>query len=437
MASIEGFARSGVWVISGAAFLLAPVGVSAKKAAAKPQAPLTYFLPKTSLSATVSHRLASCPDGDAVPKDADAEVATIWELKAATSPDYSNAVKIDAAPGFLVKRNIEMTMTADGVLTGFNSVNEGQGGAVVKSLIGLAKAAVPLFLLSESDTKPNPCSASARRLLISLAATQSSIAAAQDQVARGTASAVQIAVLEELKQRKAALLDQLTVEVGEAKFEPQPPADASVPSGHKLIPASPASAYKDWFTTSPENVEFPGSKYGFLVEWAAVKDAYEALGKDGAEWTKGSAQRKLVFRRPVQSAMAAAPCANTAANDTCITDKTPEGKAASGSFKAAVPQLGAYVAIPTDGGGIFGARTVKATFDATGAPLTLSYGSDPGAAGVAGVIDSGAELVTAVDGAELSKLKRELDLMDARQKICAARGGTYSGANDTCTKPPS
>jgi hypothetical protein len=62
------------------------------------------------------------------------------------------------------------------------------------------------------------------------------------------------------------------------------------------------------------------------------------------------------------------------------------------------------VALPIGGAGLFGTREVSASFDALGRPTELSFGSDPGAAAIAGIIDAAGETATSIRTAELDAM---------------------------------
>jgi len=397
---------------------------------------LTYFLPKTRLAAAVSQRLVSCP---AIGKG-DVEVVTLWTLAAAAGPDYAVPVRVDASTGFLAKRSVELTTTADGTLTAFNSASEGQGGAVIESVLKVAARVAPLMVglpvmapamgaglveKSGKDRKPTPvypCTAAALASLKSLAETKADIIRLQGLVATGDATAEDALTLAALADRQSALTDDLTIVIGTAQLDPKADNKQQIPTGFAYVAPAAVSDYDSWFVAGQRDAHVAGlvGRHGFIMSWVANDAAYAALKPTaGTPVLDGKVARNLVFRRPVPAVLVGAPCkaAPGDAQSPCDLDESPAGALASDKLKIALPQLAAPTAIPVGSAGIFGSRTVKASFDANGAPLALSYGSDPGAEAIAGTIDAAGETVGVIHDARLTRINDRIALEEAKTKL--------------------
>ena len=82
-----------------------------------------------------------------------------------------------------------------------------------------------------------------------------------------------------------------------------------------------------------------------------------------------------------------------------------------------MPQLSGLYSIRTGRGGLFGTRAATAKFDANGVPSALEYGSTSASADLAGLVDTAGEGIGTLRDAELNKLKRQIELEEARQKL--------------------
>lgn len=104
-------------------------------------------------------------------------------------------------------------------------------------------------------------------------------------------------------------------------------------------------------------------------------------------------------------------------SQTCIVDQTPEAAALTTDSSAGFLQLSGLFRLPIGRGGLFGSRTVAAEFDASGAPTSLKYGSDPGAADVASAIDAAREGGTTLRDARADALARRAAMLKSRKDI--------------------
>ncbi|MET0179572.1 MAG: hypothetical protein ABW194_03695 [Novosphingobium sp.] len=385
---------------------------------------LTYYLPRTVVSATVTQRLVRC-------EGSEVDVATDWKLASETAADYSQPVRVDASSGFLAKRSVDLTLNPDGTLSAFNSESEGQRAAVIQSVLKLAGTLAPIVASGGVLASPRPqaainpsllpprpptCTQQAVRRLRTLAQLNERIARIEDTVAAGEAAPGQENLLELLRVRRDDLVAALTIVV--ATIPAYDPAAAGKPGESGFADTKvwrlPAPSYADWFGASlpPENV--PGSVNGFAVALIADTDALKAFGNDATAESvpERGPRRRLVWRRPVPAILVAYPC-RADEPGACIRDRTPSAVAASDALPLSFPQLARREWLPVGSAGLFGSRTVKASFDGTGTPLTLSYGTDPGAAAIAGTIDSAGETATAIHAARLAALERRIAIEQA------------------------
>lgn len=405
---------------------------SAQSAAAGQPAVLTYFLPTTSVSATVSHRLVSCPDKG----DGDVIVATSWSLKSVTGPDYDAPVYIDASTGFLAERLTELTLNPNGTLASINAKAEGQGPAVIEAVLDLAGVVAPMLaglppMGSMGDPSiPSPaistqrCTDEALALLASHARLVEAIATAEELIRKGDASQSQIDQLARDKEALVATRGALTVSqsaatvLGPALGKLDATTGLEEMSGSVLVPTPDISS---WFIGGvPDGLggKVAGHDHGFRIEYAVSKKAASSMRQLGdGNWTADKRDTDLVYRRPVPAQLLAYPCNDSPVNGVCPKDTSAKGRAASASLAFSMPQISHPSRIPVGSAGIFGSRTVAAEFDTNGAPLKLSYGSSPGADGIASSIGAAGEALGEVRDAQLNAIKRQTELLEAEEAL--------------------
>lgn len=398
--------------------LALPLCLTSTPAMAAPKAVLTYFLPKTAVTATVSQQLLACTSPDEI------VVETGWELKAVSRPDYSKRIRVDASTGFLAKRAVALKLNPDGTISAFNSESVGQGGAVIASALkfvgmmapmfaGAAPMASPAFEMDGGPRQvPNlsPCTGVTQVLLDRRRAAEGTIASLEALIAADEATPAHLKLLTAKQEELAGLKAKLTIFGREpAKFEP------ATSSGSIAVARLD---YTPWFGTREAPVKLPGKDNGFCVQWGASKAAMGALAQGNTTLPANPEQpiKRMVYRFPVPAAAVAGP-AKTVSLMGCELDDSPEASAASQGLSFPAPQLSGLYSVPVGSAGIFGSREVKASFDGFGAPLEISYGSDPGAAAIAGTIDAAGGTVTAFRNAELEALNREIALREARKKL--------------------
>lgn len=423
-----------------AAAIAIVVATAPQPVGARGSAVLTYFLPETIVSATVRQRLVSCPaagGGNVV-------VETSWNLIPVARPDYDALVQIDASTGFLANRSTELTLNPNGTLVSINSEAEGQGAEVVEAVLGLVGTVAPMLVSTARDslpediaasqatgTTPHRCTQAIRDLLTSRADLAEAVANGEELIRQGEASQAQQDQLARDKQMLAATEAALTVsrsataELNNTIGGLSAQTSLADLSGNIVVGAPDISI---WFepdyvaeTSYVDEVreKVPGQQHGFHISWAASRSAAAAMRLgNGASWNSGQVGTDLVYRRPVPAQMLAYPCRSApAADNTCTRDTSPGGRAATGALGFSLPQLSIPSLIPIGSAGIFGSRTVSAAFDASGAPVRLSYGSSSGAEGIAASIESGGAALGELRDARLNAIRRETELLEAEQTL--------------------
>ena len=405
------------------ALALPIVLVSAPANAARQPAVLTYFLPKTIVSASVSQQLMSCPS----PDDGEVVVATGWTLKAITKADYSLPIQVDASSGLLTKRSVALKLNPDGTINAFNSESAGQGGAVISSLLKLVGTVAPMISPlgtsanfensswrgGNKKKRPSPCTKAARDLLETRDLIEGTIARLEEAVAAGDATPAQVRLLTARQEALAEVNAKLTLSGKEpVKFDPG--------IGPQFLNLEKLD-YSPWFGTKSPPVKIVGSDAGFCAEWAASKAAIQSLKDgDGTAFSRVAAQR-MYYRRPVPALLVAGPAQQGFETGSCSFDESAEGGAATDALSFSAPQLSGFYSVPIGSGGLFSSREVQASFDPSGAPLELSFGSDPGATAIAGTIDAVGATATALHNAELDALTHEIAVREKRKELAALR----------------
>jgi len=382
---------------------------------------LGYFLPKARAGVKVAQRLVRCPEGTEEPK-----FETTIAIASKTVPD-PQLIRVDARKGFLAKRMTELKLRPDGTLEAFNATNEGQGGVVLSALIkaGATLATGGIVGLSgEPVTPPSStlgydCTDDVKAVLMERARVQGVILLLEQALADDGAPGTLIAT--ELAARRAELQqlnDQLTVTSGAPVIDPAKGTLKGVAHVPKpdlgrffdLRSGSALAAFEAW------RVRQVGQQ-GFGVTWQADSAMATALATS-TELPK-TAQPGLVYRRAVPASIAVHPCSGPpAASEVCPKDESSTlARALAASGNASFPQLSGYFSIPIGRGGMFGSEEASAEFDATGAPTRLKYGSDPGAAAIAGVIDTSRTTYASLEKSSAAAQQAELEELKRRKEI--------------------
>ncbi|MFM5884287.1 MAG: hypothetical protein ACKOQ3_02960 [Novosphingobium sp.] len=421
-------------LVASVAVVVGTVVTATAASAARPT--LTYYLPKASVSASVSQRLVACP----AVGDGEVEVLTQWELKATQIPDHSQPVMIDAGSGFLAKRSVGLSYNEDGTLTSLNASSEGQGSAVIVSALKLAGAVAPLvsgtgLIEYSATTKALPnvfnlpaaaveqrCTAATLALLDQYDSARNRLANLESKLSEDGFTDSEKAILSAADDKLAAIEEQLTV-----SNDAEDALDdelASMLPGKAEKPAKKVHVdhpdYSGWFEpkfAATEIAKIPGSQHGFVVGWKANAVAARAVLIGTAQSSKPN--RDLAYRKAVPAKLTGAPCSDAfdAEKQSCPIDESPKGSRASDSIKFAIPQLSALFYLPVGSAGIFGSREVKAAFDGWGRPKDLSYGSDPGAKNIAESVDALGDAATSVHNARLDAINHKIELAKAVKEL--------------------
>ena len=364
-----------------------------------------YFLPRTELTIAVAQQLTACPA-----KGENAAVDTTITITPTRDADPAGHVRLDAGSGTLAKRTVKLELNPDGTLAAFNSESEGQGGPVLTSIAKLAFEVAKVGILGASG---------------SLACTQDTL---------DTFAAIK-KVGEQIAQLEATIIaggGDTAATALETSLENYAPPVTSLPATLDNAAATnlfkaylPAIDYRPWFVTAPQggpgsrvlwtDISFPGA-YGFLVTITPDRALYNALHVGDGFRLDATPTPNLVYRLAVPASVVIAPCAD-AGEENCPVDTSDEGKLASFRGNVQMTQLSGLYAIRTGRGGLFGTRAATAKFDANGVPSALEYGSTSASADLAGLVDTAREGVGTLRDTELNKLKRQIELEEARQKL--------------------
>jgi hypothetical protein len=409
----------------------------------KPAAPVkrifNYFLPRTELTVEVSQQLTACPASGE-----EAGVETTITITPTRDADPEGHVLLDAGSGTWAKRTVKLEINPDGTLASFNSESEGQGGPVLKSIAKLAfdvaASGFPLHVLNGNRATPSGalvCNKDTQNTFDAIATLTGQIAKLEANVIASGGDAAVTVLLNDLRARRAQRRASLTLKTSIEDYAPllnALPATLNETTATNLFKVHvPAIDYRPWFGKTPPgggrvpdvptgDISFPGA-YGFLVALTPDHDLYTALhAGDGTKLGK-TPTPNLVYRLAVPASVVVAPCAD-AAKEKCLVDTTDDGKLASFGGSVSMTQLSGLYSIRTGRGGLFGTRAATAKFDANGVPSALEYGSTSASADLAGLVDTAGEGIGTLRDAELSKLKRQIELEEARQKLDELRSGT-------------
>jgi hypothetical protein len=395
---------------------------------------LSYYLPKAQIGAAVSQRLVRCPKTNEPVSMM--LVETSWALKSRAVPDYEKPVVINAAGGFLTARNVGMKFNNDGTLTSINAKSEGQGGAVLTSAIKLAGMVAPLLVglpppplpaATDSEAAVAPesrCKKEIVDLLDRHADLEVAIAETELAIRNGQSGPEIEGMLARYRQQLLAVEEDLTLS-GTAEglngqvssLQPCQADKTCKPEGQVVIKRLD---YGQWLASATDVSAMTDFKHGFVVLWAGSSAAATSLAAASGQWVPPTDPAKpklrdLIYLRPVPAILVAGPCKNAA----CELDESDAAAKASDALEFALPQLSPRFALPIGGAGIFGSREVAASFDALGRPTELSFGSDPGAAAIAGAIDAVGETATKIHTAELDAMTHAIAMEEARDKLAS------------------
>ncbi|MFM7403675.1 MAG: hypothetical protein ACKO1N_06165 [Erythrobacter sp.] len=372
---------------------------------------LSYFLPRTDLQVTISQRLVACPkDGG------DAEIETTITVTPERAADTNARVILDAGSGVFAKRTVKLELNPDQTLAAFNSTAEGQGGPVLKSIAKLAfkVAASAAGMPAVAGGPIFACTAKVIDAFASISKLSEGITKLEDLIVEGKGNPAATALLSDWRARRTQIRESLTLTTSQKV--------AVLTTAFELK----APAYSAWFETSPDKkweqpkeaeARFPGAQ-GFQLTITPAAGGTLRAGADPIRsyGTLDKPQTHLVYRLPVGAEVEVVPCKTAWDKATGCKPfgDTSEGKAASLTGRVALMQLSADQFLKVGKGGLFGSRTAVAKFDAQGAPSALEYGTSPGTADAAEVLDT-------LRDAETEALKRAIAQEEARKKLAELR----------------
>ncbi|MFM5954476.1 MAG: hypothetical protein ACKOPE_09265 [Novosphingobium sp.] len=388
----------------GAIAVLAP---AAAHAGASREYHLGYFLPKTVVAAKLAQRIVACPS----PENPDGEYESRGVIVAKAVPDYTKFFQLDAKAGFLAKRTTELNLNADGTIASANATVEGQGGPLLLSLIktvasvgGLGARDVPAATGSPGALT---CSARISGLIKRRNDKAAAIEALEARQAREGLAAGETELLKRSRDDLEALDDALTLTSNPAKVDDQ--------SDSGSVAIAPID-YSPWFGEigDKQRARIPGGA-GATLSWEVNLKAKQSLRSAATSLDPNPGPNSAVYyRRPVPVAVKLVPLALTCpgASDPCSTaeDVRPTAAGLYADLNADMPQLSGYFRLPIGRGGLFGSRQIAVTFDESGAPTQLKYGSESGSAEMAAQID-------ALRDAKLDATNRRIEMLKARKEL--------------------
>lgn len=415
----SGQCRARLLATTGGVVAMTLAAMPAHAGGATPQAKptLSYFLPRTDLHVTISQRLVRCPA-----EKRSAEVETTITVTAERAADLAARVVLDARSGVLAKRTVKLELNPDQTLSAFNSTAEGQGGPILKSVAKLALK-VGIFALDgsapprgEDERLAVACTSDVVAAFEQLRALQTQIANLEKLIAEGKGNPAATALLSDWRARRSQIRESLTLT-----------ARTTVENGkgpHQLT----ALKYDRWFKPDHEGVKLvaalkptalPGA-FGFQI--LVTPDAGSTTRPAGAAsepyGSPTSPVKDLVYRLPVGASIKVTPCASSWVGGIgCEPLNTPAGDDASFEGRAALMHFSQDQFLSVGKGGLFGTRQAAAKFDPQGAPTMLEYGSSPGTADAAGVVDTLGEGLDTLRDAETEALKRAIAKEEARKKL--------------------
>ncbi len=414
-------------LLSTAAFLAAAFVAPAAAATAPAKPEISYFLARTNVGVQVALTLASCPtEPGELP-----EIAIEWTVAPQAAADPTKQVHVDVSTGFLAKRSNAFAFNPNGTLAAFNGSSEGQGGAVISSVLKIAGTIAPLLSsagimqnagvrageLSVSQQRGYYCSKGTAALLAALKDRKNTIRALEDKILSGDANAADLDLLDRRRKQRVAITELLTIKRAAEFAGPQ--GESGSWNGNVKDP----EMLKDWFTDQrseaatgaiPFDYSEIKGRQGFAVTVNPVDNALASELAVGSRTLDSKVRRALVYRRPVQAKVVVDD--RSCAAGKCIEELDLDGPLLIG-------QWGALSELPVGDAGLFGSREAVAKFDAFGTPLEISYGSDSGAANIASTIDAAGSAVTALADADTVALERAIKKEELRQKLRDLRAG--------------
>ena len=396
----------------------------AQPATAKTKPEISYYLPRTAVSVTVTMTLLSCPaEAGEQPK-----IDTQWTVAAHGEADPQHLVRVDVSSGFLAKRSNAFEFYPNGTLAEFNGSSEGQGGAFISSVLKAAGAVAPLFSgprLAGQYTESQQSIALEQRLYCSqdviatldlLRQTKVEIRGIEDKVLQGTATAADLDLLDRRRAKRAALVEALTIEET-AHFKEDSRGKIQGEIFTWIGSVGGPELLKDWFTSDPKKrgpIAFDRTKVpgliGFGVTINPTDSALASVLPDDAAAVavEPKLQRSLLYRVPV--------LAKVVVTDLNCTGSDCEEVLA---LDAPLPigQWGVVRELPVGSAGIFGSRQASASFDQFGTPMKLSYGSDSGGASIGSTIEAAGDTANAIADSETVALERQVKKQELRNKL--------------------
>ncbi len=393
----------------------------------------TYYLPRTEMSVEVAQRLTTCPVGKDPP-----EIETTITAVSRRDADPRGLVLLDASASVFAKRTVKLEINADGTLASFNSQAEGQGLPILKSVAKLAFRFASTVGAAGAGNRPAfvtptgfECNDATTGTFVAIKSLSDDIKKLEALIIDGHGNGAVTAMLTDLRTKRAGLRESLVLKAsGELVPSRKIETPETIDDGSLLTFIKPVD-YSEWFKNIPPNdgnLTMPTGYSGFQVQ-IKPDDAILAAQSSGFLAVPSDATPDLVYRRAVPAAVTVVPCVSspspvknlagvTVGYTKCKEDtESEQGKLASFAGEVILPQLSNNYVIRTGRGGLFGSRQATAKFDANGVPSTLEYGSTSASADLAGLVDTTGEGIDSLRDAELSKLKRQIELEEARQKL--------------------
>lgn len=401
------------------------VGI-APPAFAREKTSLGYVLPKTIVNVQVAQTIVGCPEKpDHLP-----EIETSWVITPAATADPEMRLEIDTSAGFLAKRSTAFVLRPDGTPESFNASASGQGAAVITSLAKLATTLATVVAPamgsapdgSPARSVPLACKPAVSHAIAAYSKLGEEILTIEDRILLGTATAAERQLVERKRKKRSAIREALTLTGGGTIDPPRwdGGAEKALELRHYIEPLD----YAAWFANF-DSADFPdeavAGRNGFRVDIDPMPGVAQLRsGKPATDRTIRDLVRALHYRQPLPGKIIGAPCISARLDDgSCTPHK--RGDTVSEPTIAVFGQWGGVRSLPVGTGGLFGSREAKAKFDAFGAPIELSYGSDSGASGIASSLDAASGATVDLRDAKLAEIERAIKLEEARQRLAELR----------------
>lgn len=386
---------------------VAPAQAETEQSADPFRLTLDYHLPEVKIGFAVSHMITACPTGTGLDGFA---MDTVTAIK----PVYGQGEQIFINPkgNLFVDRQVKLEFYENGTLKSFNGSSTGQGGKIVAAAIKAASFAATLAagvpVVAAVAPSGVRCKDKIVQLLQQKDGLEAQLAILKQALLNQGASEN---LLLQITRNEAALADTLS------RLTVSPDPVIWMPTTSQDMPSDPVPAdLSVWFEPDSRiNLTQAFADFGlgqvlaFRTEATFVTKPVEET-KD--EQAKQKEQRSLVYRElgvvkvTLEPRDSFSPGELTGVEEARARTAYEDTKAKA---TVKVPQIGKLKIIPFNGSGIFGSRSVAATFAQTGELTSIGFTSTGGADALAGVVDASVAAGIEQRDLETNATKREVE----------------------------